>query len=141
MDMSKAVRPELSSKNKYWVERERYYELKHFCLQYRGWKNMLDVLDGLSRNHEELEKVAKTNNISNPTEALAMERAKWSNRIDLVEKSAKEADEEFAPYILKGVTEGVNYDHQNAVSPLPMSRDTYYILYRRFFWILDQYRD
>lgn len=141
MDMSKAVRPELSSKNKYWVERERYYELKHFCLQYQGWKKMLDALDGLSKNREELEKVAKTNNISNPTETLAIERAKWSNRINLVEKAAKEADEEFAPYILKGVTEGINYDHQNAVTPLPMSRDTYYILYRRFFWILDQYRD
>lgn len=33
--MSKNLRhPELSEKNPYWIERHRYYELKHFCLQY-----------------------------------------------------------------------------------------------------------
>lgn len=32
--MGTTIRPELSEKNPYWIERHRYYELKHFCLQY-----------------------------------------------------------------------------------------------------------
>ena len=36
--MSTDIRPEVSVKNKYWISRHRYYELKHFCLQYGEWK-------------------------------------------------------------------------------------------------------
>lgn len=27
----------LSRKNPYWIPRHRYYELKHFCLQFRDY--------------------------------------------------------------------------------------------------------
>lgn len=33
--MSTTIRPEVSEKNQYWIEKHRYYELKHFCLQYK----------------------------------------------------------------------------------------------------------
>lgn len=32
--MGTVIRPETSKKNKYWIPRHRYHELKHFCLQY-----------------------------------------------------------------------------------------------------------
>lgn len=32
--MRNDMRPELSQKNPYWIGKHRYYELKHFCLQY-----------------------------------------------------------------------------------------------------------
>ena len=34
--MGTTLRAELSEKNPYWIEKHRYYELKHFCLQYSG---------------------------------------------------------------------------------------------------------
>jgi len=46
--MGTAVRPEVSDKSEYWVERHRYYELKHFCLQYPIWKKAYEALDGYS---------------------------------------------------------------------------------------------
>ena len=36
--MSTTIHPEVSEKNKYWIDKHRYYELKHFCLQYPLWK-------------------------------------------------------------------------------------------------------
>lgn len=36
--MGTTLRAELSEKNPYWIEKHRYYELKHFCLQYPIWK-------------------------------------------------------------------------------------------------------
>lgn len=46
--MGTTIRPELSEKNPYWIERHRYYELKHFCLQYPIWKKAYAALDGLA---------------------------------------------------------------------------------------------
>lgn len=34
--MSTTIRPELSEKNQYWLDKHRYYELKHFCLKAWG---------------------------------------------------------------------------------------------------------
>ena len=42
------IRPELSKKNQYWIDRHRYYELKHFCLQYKNWKVYIQEIDGMS---------------------------------------------------------------------------------------------
>jgi hypothetical protein len=43
--MGTTIRPELSEKNPYWIEKHRYYELKHFCLQYPIWRKAYSVLD------------------------------------------------------------------------------------------------
>lgn len=32
--MGNIIRAEVSENNPYWIEKHRYYELKHFCLQY-----------------------------------------------------------------------------------------------------------
>ena len=36
--MGTVIRPDISRKNKYWIDKHRHYELKHFCLQYPEWK-------------------------------------------------------------------------------------------------------
>ena len=46
--MGTRIRAELSEKNKYWISRHRYYELKHFCLQYPSWRRTYAALDDLT---------------------------------------------------------------------------------------------
>lgn len=46
--MATTIRPELSEKNPYWIEKHRYYELKHFCLQYPIWRKAYASLNGFS---------------------------------------------------------------------------------------------
>ena len=36
--MATVIRAKISEKNKYYIDKHRYYELKHFCLQYNEWK-------------------------------------------------------------------------------------------------------
>lgn len=43
--MATMIRPELSRNNKYWISKHRYYELKHFCLQYPLWKSAYAAFD------------------------------------------------------------------------------------------------
>ena len=134
--MATMIRPELSVKNRYWIDKHRYYELKHFCLQYHIWKRTYAALNEL-RVVSNLEKVPSGNTISDPTAKQALRRAYYSERIEMIESAAYDADNILSEYILRGVTEGLSYTYLKSKLGIPCSRDTYYDRYRKFFWLLD----
>lgn len=136
--MSTTIRPELSVKNHYWIERHRYYELKHFCLQYPIWKKACAGLDGLARQGTGARRALSES--YDPTAKAAEAREWYLDRMSIVENAAMEADTVISPYILKGVTEGCSYDHLRAKYNIPCGKDMYYDLYRRFFWLLSKER-
>ena len=109
--MGTTIRPELSEKNPYWIEKHRYYELKHFCLQYPIWRKAYSVLDGYANPPKDSASFVITSTLGDPTE-----------------------------YILKAVTEGWSYDILKARLEIPCCKDVYYELYRRFFWLLNKER-
>ena len=86
--MGTTIRPELSEKNPYWIERHRYYELKHFCLQYPIWKKAYAALDGLSRRPSDLEVFSKKGEISDPTVRCVEARSYYIERMKTVEQVA-----------------------------------------------------
>ena len=139
--MSTVIRAEISTKNKYWISRHRYYELKHFCLQYPEWAKIYLTLDGFNRSNSNLDKILASTHYSDPTAKCAIARAFYSERIKLIERIAIETDSELAIYILKGVTEGLSYEYLKARLDIPCCRDTYYDRYRRFFWLLSKSRN
>lgn len=133
-------RPELSTKNKYYLPRHRYYELKHFCLQYPGWKHHLEILNNSYPSTARVKATDDTNKDRRPVEQIIMKKMFLQSRIELVEKIAKETDPILGPYILKGVTEERSYDQLNAANDIPCCKDVYYQSYRRFFWLLSEAR-
>jgi hypothetical protein len=139
--MGTTIRPELSVNNKYWIERHRYYELKHFCLQYPIWKKAYSALGGLSNRPTELVASSNTGKISDPTAKCAEARLFYSEKMRMIEQTAIATDATLYSYILKGVTEGVSYDHLKARLEIPCCKDVYYDLYRRFFWLLNKTRN
>lgn len=138
--MGTVIRPVLSEKNKYWVEKHRYYELKHFCLQYPLWRKTYLALDGFGRKPSDLMIFVHTNEPSDPTAKCAMAKAFYSERIAMIERIAVQADPDLADYILKAVTEELSYDYLKTRLDIPCSKDTYYDRYRRFFWLLNKER-
>lgn len=88
--MSTTIRPELSEKNKYWIDHHRYYELKHFCLQYPAWKKAYGVLDGLSKRPNDNPILAKLNVVSDPTARCAVTKAYLAERIAMIEDVAED---------------------------------------------------
>ena len=139
--MSTVIRPEISRDNKYWISKHRYYELKHFCLQYPVWKKI--VLDGYSSSMSSsiVERIPSTNRPGDPTSKLAILNVYYMDRIRLIEKIAEETDKCLSYYILKGVTEGLSYTYLKSRLEMPCGRDMYYDRYRRFFWLLSQERN
>ena len=136
--MSTTIRPELSEKNPYWIEKHRYYELKHFCLQYPIWKKARAALSSLSQRP--IDAVKLTGSVGDPTAKCVEAREFYSERMGLIEKAAAETDAELCDYILKAITQGISYDHLRARVNVPCCKDVYYELYRRFFWILNRIR-
>ena len=139
--MELKMRPELSRRNKYRIDKHRHYELKHFCLQYPRWKreyaNLIE--DGLVLSR--IEKRGSGNVPGDPTANLALKKAYYHERIKMIEKTATDADQELGIYILRAVTEGLSYTSLDSAMSIPCSRDTYYDRYRRFFWLLNKERD
>lgn len=137
--MSTLIRPELSEKNKYWIEKHRYYELKHFCLQYYVWRTEYEALES-SVKASALDRLNKSNKTSDPTAECAEKREYYSNRMKIVEQTAEKTDSDLSLYIFKAVTEGFTYTVLKLKHNVPCCRDVFYDRYRKFFWLLDEVR-
>lgn len=134
------LKPELSKKNRYWLSKHRYYELKHFCLQYKEWKTLYLSLsepyhttvgmDGSSKKSIEW---------ADSTARTVLKREQYLTKMRLVETAAKQADPAIHKYLFKGVTDGVGYTYLKTVMDIPCGRDMYYDRYRKFFWLLDSH--
>ena len=140
--MSENIRPEISKKNKYWIEKHRYYELKHFCMQYSYWEERLRALDGFSEesNGIIIDKKDKLPLSQSRVERVVMRRQFYRDCMDEVEKAARDTDPIIGRYILIAVTKGMPYDVLRMNYDIPCARKTYYDLYRKFFWLLSQTR-
>lgn len=138
--MGTNIRPEVSDKNPYWIERHRYYELKHFCLQYPIWKKVYLSLDGANKSSTSFIEVSKSDSNGDPVAKIAEARIFYADRIEMVERAARETDPQIGSYILKAVTEGLSYDILKVREAIPCGKDAYYELYRRFFWLLHKAR-
>lgn len=139
--MATVIRPEISEKNKYYIDKHRYYELKHFCLQYKEWKKSYELCNDSLIFAATFEKTHSSGAPSDLTAKYAMRKVLYAERIKMIETAAKEADDFLYPYILQAVTEGLSYTYLKAKLGIPCGRDMYYDRYRRFFWLLSEMRD
>lgn len=139
--MATCIRPEISEKREYWINKHRHYELKHFCLQYPIWKQAYLDLGGGDIGAFTMERMPSSTSPSDRTARRAILRTGYAEKIHLLEKTAREADEYLSCYLLKAVTEGLSYTYLKTKLEIPCSRDMYYDRYRRFFWLLSNSRD
>ena len=139
--MATVIRPVISEKNKYWIDKHRHYELKHFCLQYPEWKRAYSEFNNSSLTLSMIECIPTSNIPGDPTAKRALLKAYYSEKIEMLEKVAMEADVYLHNYILRAVTEGLSYTYLKTKLGIPCGKDMYYDRYRRFFWLLSKVRD
>lgn len=138
--MSTDIRPEVSKRNKFWIEKHRYYELKHFCLQYPIWVKALAGLNRLGTRSDFGDIFVRTGGTGDPTHKLAEAREYYIDRINIVEKAAREVDMVLCDFIIVAVTENRSYHYLSTVLEIPCCKDVYYKAYREFFWNLNKLR-
>ena len=131
--MGTVIRSELSKNNPYYIPKHRYFELKHFCLQYKDFKKTYNEL---------CEKIPggvisiKQNKVEDNSDNKLYVRERYLDNIILIESCCKLTDEYFCDYILKAVTEGLSYSHFKVNDNIPCGKDYWYEMYRKFFYIL-----
>lgn len=128
--MGTLIRAEMSSKNKYYISKHRYYELKHYCLQYNEWMEEWRSIAGFSNGL-----------IFDPTSSAAIKRDELTAKMKQVEAIALSTDDSIGEYIFEAVTTEKTYTYFKTVKNIPCGKDFFYERYRRFFWLLDRVRD
>ena len=134
--MSIKLKPELSRKNRWWISKHRYYELKHFCLQYKEWKTLYL---SLSEPYHTTIKEGPKGSVEwvDSTSKIVIKRDYYLSKMKIVEDTAYKADPEIGRYIFKGVTDNVGFTYLKSVMNIPCGKDMYYDRYRKFFWLLN----
>ena len=130
------IKAELSKKSKYWIPKHRYYELKHFCLQYPEWKKEYMLAQFKMEVSPIIVKGQKAQ--GRPVENLEISRGEIFEKLDLVERTCHDADPILAKWLLKSVTEGVSFTRLKMLYDIPCERDMFYDRYRKFFWLLSR---
>ena len=135
--MATETRPELSEKNKYHISKHRYYELLHFCRQYTEFLAMKEqILAACVRpivaNHTITTDIMASHRTDH-MERWAIKLADIDDKIQVIEQTAVDADEQLSGYILMSVTSGLGFDAMKARYDVPCSRNTFYDRYRKFF--------
>lgn len=125
--------------SKWKISKHRYYELKHFCLQYPEWVKEWNNLDR-STLHSIRYGLPTTPTGKSSTEEIATRKASISENVDLIDRTAFDSEPEIASYLIRAVTEGLSYTILSTRFDIPCGRDMYYDRYRKFFWLLDKRR-
>ena len=133
------IRTVTSPKSLYHINKERYLELKHFCLQYHSWQVEADLIEyASSTSFIELNDEIKE--YSDNVFEYVSRRSYYLSKIEKVDKAVVEAtdNKDIRAALLECVTTGRTYAKMNARHQIPCGRGQFYDVYRRFFYILDK---
>lgn len=124
---------------KYNINKHRFMELYHCCLQYNDWKEFLTVNQDTMKSPMITEMPIPISGKSDKTCVLAIKRAELERKCQIIEDAARAADEQLYEYIIKAVTnEGITYNYLQSVMKIPCSHNTWYKVRRKFYWTLDR---
>ena len=132
--MSTLIRPEITKKSKYWISKHKYYELKHYCLQYPEWKKkVLELENSYVKSRLYLD---PNNKGGDSVGDIAAECATLKCRMDEIKDTCIKADPYLWSYIFKAVTSGCSFTYLKTMLNMPAEKGMYYDRYRRFFYLL-----
>ncbi len=116
---------------KYGLSKNKYRELKNFCLQYREMIAEKNSYYGISAVR--LTGVPGTGGISDPTFNVAARVEKLARDIRMIEQAAIEADASIWKYIIYNVADEIPYEK---LDKPPCGRRQFYEARRKFFYLL-----
>jgi hypothetical protein len=111
--------------SEYALSKHRFYELKHFCLQYPEWLKAYNDADGYS------DEAGK--NEGDTTSKDGMTRAELWKNIRLVQKACHDTGYNHWGVLLAYVTGTLKV-------PYPGEKELFFFYYRKFFYILSKRR-
>lgn len=124
--------------DKYGISGKRYKELSGFCEQYPDWKKELNYMNDALKSPQIDGIGTFSGDTSDSTANLAIRRKSLSDKCSLIERTAKQANEELARYIIQSVCYELPLRYLICVENMPCSRAAFYDARRYFFYLLDK---
>ena len=121
----------------YGISKKRYKELCGFCEQYPDWKKELKNHAYISAVQYGDEPKPSNHENSDTTAKHAMKMLQFKKNVDLIEKVAKQADDEFWEFLIKGVCYEVPVNYLISMEGMNLSASAFYKKRRCFFYLLD----
>lgn len=121
----------------YGISRNRYNELKAFCLQYEEKKSKINRLQAQTGNGGQ----PRGNHTGNPTEELAVRNVVYQKDCEMIEQAAVAASPEIYKYIIKSVTNDLSYrfvEYDEKLGRIPVGVNEFYAYRRLFYHYLDK---
>lgn len=135
--MGTNIRTNISQTNPYYISKHEYLMAKHFALQYNDWRKEKMAIETRINTCCYGDRI-KTGNVFDPVEKAIENEERYSQRLELIERTAKIAGEDIWEFVLLGVTTEYGYEYLRLVKGIPCCKDTYYKMYRKFFWLLNR---
>lgn len=126
-----------SIKRNYYLSKHRYLELVHFCRQYDDFKKEYKELTFIRSP----QMTTHQNYIADQTSDKAIRLRNLDRKIKVIEQSAIETDSVLYPFIIEAVTKGLTYENLRLTKNIPCGRTLFYVLVRRFYFILARKTD
>lgn len=125
--------------DKYEISPRAYRELYYFCLQYGEMREKLKNIYTSVQNIK-ISTQPHGTDLSDETPKRAIAASKLRRNIEMIERSARLADDEIDGYLLKNVTEEMSYTYLRNSLGMPCGRTKFYRARRKFFYLLDNER-
>lgn len=122
----------------YGISKNRYKELKAFCMQYDEKKNKIQYGINASRQDG---MPSGSRSTKSPVEQQAINNEIYLKDIRMIEEAAVRANPGIWRYILKSVTKDLSYEcveYDDEYGKIQMCRNEFYGTRRKFFAILDK---
>ena len=126
-----------STKRDYYLSKHRYLELVHFCRQYDDFKKEYKELTFIRSP----QMTTHQNYIGDQTSDKAIRLRNLDRKIKVIEQSAIETDSVLYPFIIEAVSKGLTYENLRLTKNIPCGRTLFYVLVRRFYFILARKTD
>lgn len=136
--MATVIRPELSKKNKYYISKYRYYELKYYCLQYPEWKKELLECQEKIVSTSSIILSKREKSLEDKVSEIAIRKNSLERKMENIVFSCKESDPQLWNFLLIAVTEGMSWTYLSTALRMPCGRDYFYDKYHKFFYILSR---
>lgn len=120
----------------YGISKNRYAELKAFCLQYEEKKSKINRGVG-AMNYDGM---PKSNYKENPLETKAIRNVTYQKDCEMIEQAAIAASADIYPYIIKSVTNDLSYrfiEYDEKLGRIPIGINEFYAYRRLFYHYLD----
>lgn len=128
-------RYELSKDSKYYLPKETYLTVRHYCRQYPSWEAVLSTDPDTSRAITYDVPRVQTSGDSDPASEIAIKRAEIARKKKLVDDAVREAAPEIERFLKLGVCYGMSEWDLEGMG-MPCGKDLYYDRMRKFYWIL-----